>query len=360
MARWKLLGTAGGAVVVAGSVAIFGMGAGTSTSGNAAKATATLPKATAAVERGDLTDTETVDGTLGYGGKRSPVNGASGTVTGTRPDGTVVKRGKTLYEVDQKPVTLMYGADPMYRPLREGTSGDDVETLERNLDALGYGDSLTVDEEFTAQTAEAVREWQDDRGLPETGSVDAKQVIFASGAVRITDTRAAEGELARPGSPMVSVTGTGRKVTVDLDAADQQFAREKAKVTVELPGGETVQGKITEVGGVATVQKGSGEQEEDETKSTIEVEITLDDPEQTGKLDEAPVSVEMTTEKRENVLSVPVEALLALREGGYGLELVQGAGTRIVAVEIGLFAGGRVEVSGQGVTEGARVGVPAQ
>jgi peptidoglycan hydrolase-like protein with peptidoglycan-binding domain len=291
MARWKLLGTVGGAVVVTGSVAIFGMVTGTSTSGNAAKANATLPKATAAVERGDLIDTETVDGTLGYGGERSLVNRASGTVTRTRSDGTVVKRGQTLYEVDQKPVTLMYGADPMYRPLREGTSGDDVETLERNLDALGHGDSLTVDEEFTAQTAAAVRAWQDDRGLPETGGVDAKQVIFASGAVRITDTKASEGESARPGSPMVSVTGTERKVTVDLDAADQQFAREKAEVGVELPGGETVRGRITEVGSVATAQEGSGEQAQEETRSTIEVEITLDDPYNAGRLDEAPVSV---------------------------------------------------------------------
>jgi hypothetical protein len=111
---------------------------------------------------------------------------------------------------------------------------------------------------------------------------------------------------------------------------------------------------------VARAQEGSAEQGEEAPKSTIDVEITLDDPEKAGQLDEAPVSVEMTGEKRENVLSVPVEALLALREGGYGLELVQGDGSRVVAVEIGLFAGGRVEVSGQGVTEGAKVGVPAE
>ncbi|MFD0851704.1 hypothetical protein ACFQ07_05710, partial [Actinomadura adrarensis] len=129
---------------------------------------------------------------------------------------------------------------------------------------------------------------------------------------------------------------------------------------VELPGGETARGTITKVGSVATAPEGSGAQGEKETTPTIDVEITLDDPAKAGRLDQAPVSVAMTSEKRENVLSVPIEALLALRQGGYGVQLVQGGVTRIVTVETGLFAGGRVEVSGQGLAEGAKVGVPAQ
>jgi hypothetical protein len=54
-----------------------------------------------------------------------------------------------------------------------------------------------------------------------------------------------------------------------------------------------------------------------------------------------------------------VAALLALAEGGYGVEVVDGASTRIVAVETGLFAGGQVEVSGGGLAEGTVVGVPS-
>jgi multidrug efflux pump subunit AcrA (membrane-fusion protein) len=51
-------------------------------------------------------------------------------------------------------------------------------------------------------------------------------------------------------------------------------------------------------------------------------------------------------------------ALLALRKGGFGVEVVDGARTRIVPVRTGMFAAGQVEVSGKGIVAGMRVGVP--
>ena len=51
-------------------------------------------------------------------------------------------------------------------------------------------------------------------------------------------------------------------------------------------------------------------------------------------------------------------ALLALAEGGYGVEIVEGSTSRIVAVKTGMFAGGRVEISGEAIAEGMLVGVP--
>ncbi|HEU4675058.1 MAG TPA: peptidoglycan-binding protein, partial [Motilibacteraceae bacterium] len=60
-----------------------------------------------------------------------------------------------------------------------------------------------------------------------------------------------------------------------------------------------------------------------------------------------------------NVLAVPVEALLALREGGFGVEVVEGASTRVVPVELGAFGSGMVEITGAGLAEGMKVGVPA-
>ena len=77
----------------------------------------------------------------------------------------------------------------------------------------------------------------------------------------------------------------------------------------------------------------------------------------------------MTTEISENVLYVPVNALLALAEGGYALEVYDGvldtgtfegesgADTSYVAVEIGVFTDGFVEVKGN-ISEGQIVVVP--
>ncbi|WP_344206777.1 peptidoglycan-binding protein [Actinomadura livida] len=306
---------------------------------------------TVEVRRGDLVDTETVDGRLTYGGVREVWAGVSGVVTWAPKQGATIERGEPLLRVAGKPVTLMYGGSPMYRTLRVGDSGKDVRQLERNLRALGHG-GMTVDEEFTAATEAAVKEWQDERGLAETGTVGPQHVVFLSGAVLVREVKAPEGKRAVQGQPALTVAGTRRVVQVDLDADKQELAEEGAAVAVELPGGRTVTGKIAEVGRVAQ-SSGSGQDE----KTTVDVEISLGDAE-TGRLDEAPVSVKLESERRKDVLSVPVEALLALREGGFGVEVVDGTGRRLVPVDVGAFGGGRVEVGG-GLREGMKVGVPA-
>ncbi|MGP4103264.1 efflux RND transporter periplasmic adaptor subunit [Nonomuraea sp. KM90] len=311
--------------------------------------------ATADVTRQDLVETKTVDGSLTYAGERQVASGASGTVTWVPEVGAVIRRGRPLLKVDREPLVLMYGKLPLYRTLEQGVSdGPDVEQLERNLKALGHGDYLTVDDHFSHATEQAVKEWQEDRGLEESGRVDAAQVVFQPAAVRVTDAKAALGARTAPGQQALTVSGIRRLVHVDLDTGDQSLARKGAKVTVTLPGGERASGTITSVG---TVAETSGQ--EQDTSTTIDVDITLAKPPKT-RLDQAPVEVEMQSERHEDVLAVPVEALLALREGGFGVEVVEGAASRIVAVETGAFGGGLVEIEGQGLAEGMKVGVPVQ
>ncbi|TYK45983.1 peptidoglycan-binding protein [Actinomadura decatromicini] len=341
-------GVAVGVVVTGGSVLAW------TWDGGEAKAGSAVPLTTAVVSRGDLVDTEKVDGKLTYDGVRQVWTGASGVVTWAPEAGATVKRGGTLLKVAGKAVTLMYGGSPMYRTLRQGDSGNDVRDLERNLRALGYG-GITVDDEFTSSTESAVREWQDDKGLDDTGMVGPDQVVFLGGAVRVREVAAPEGKRTAPGQPVLTVAGTRRLVHVDLDADKQDLARKGAKVTVELPGGKTVDGRITKVGSVAE-STGTGP----DKKTTVGVDISLGGA-GTGRLDEAPVTVELESERREDVLSVPVEALLALREGGFGVEVVAADGARrLVPVRTGAFGGGRVEVTGAGIGAGAKVGVPAK
>jgi hypothetical protein len=73
-------------------------------------------------------------------------------------------------------------------------------------------------------------------------------------------------------------------------------------------------------------------------------------------LDQAPVDVDVETSRSENVLAVPVEGLLALAEGGYALEVVDGPGrTHLIGVDTGAFADGFVEVGGEDVADGLEV-----
>jgi multidrug efflux pump subunit AcrA (membrane-fusion protein) len=97
----------------------------------------------------------------------------------------------------------------------------------------------------------------------------------------------------------------------------------------------------------------------DTTTTTVAVTVALDHPKETGALDQAPVDVDITTDTARNVLAVPVNALLALAEGGYAVEVQDpGGARRLVAVRLGLFADSLVEVGGAGLRPGMKVVVP--
>jgi peptidoglycan hydrolase-like protein with peptidoglycan-binding domain len=361
--RGRTLAVTAGTVVAvgltAGGVALASNATGGDGETPAASA-GDAPPATAEVTRKDLVDQDSTTGSLGYGDTGTIANHRQGTVTWLPAEGQLISRGQALWRVDTLPTVLMYGAIPLYRTLSTGVDdGEDVRQLEKSLRALGYT-GFTVDDEYTSATAEAVEDWQDDVGLPETGSVDAEQVVFAAGPVRVDSRKLTAGGAASPG-PALDVTGTTRVVTVDLEVSDQRLARRGAAVQVELPGGEQVPGRITEVGNVAHAETDAAGQETGD--ATIDVTVTLDAKTveaARGAIDQAPVTVHFVAEERKGVLAVPVSALLALAEGGYGVEVVRPDGTTtIVAVETGLFADGDVEISGQGIAEGTKVGVPA-
>ena len=89
----------------------------------------------------------------------------------------------------------------------------------------------------------------------------------------------------------------------------------------------------------------------------IEVILDVVDAENTETYDEAPVDILVTSEVSKNVLYVPVNALVALAEGGYAVEVLVGENKEYIAVEIGVFTDGFVEIIGN-VQEGQEVIVP--
>jgi len=92
------------------------------------------------------------------------------------------------------------------------------------------------------------------------------------------------------------------------------------------------------------------------------VDVTPTDPAATGNLDQAPVTVSITTASVKDALVVPVDALLALAGGGYAVEVVSSSGLHsLVPVTLGLFddADGLVAVTGSGLAAGQHVVVPA-
>lgn len=346
--RWRIGLVIGGIGLAATAVAGAAVGLG---GDPATTTTVTAPPSTAPVTRTSLTQTELVNGVLDYG-EPVPLNGrGSGIVTWLPTLGATIDRGQRVYEANDRPVSLFYGDLPLYRQLRTGHIGDDVLEVERNLAALGHT-GITVDRRYTSATATAVRKWQRDRGLTQTGTFNPADVVIAPGKLRIASLAVRLGDPAN--GPILTYTGTTRVVRIDLDVALQRLAKRGTTATITLPDGEQVEGTVATVGSVAT----AGDEEGNEP-ATIEVTVTLADQSELGALDQAPVGVELVSARAPNVLTVPVAALVALADGGYGVQALTGTTSRSIPVELGMFGNGRVEISGTGISEGTRVVVPS-
>ncbi|MEV7734938.1 peptidoglycan-binding domain-containing protein [Streptomyces sp. NPDC088921] len=353
--------------------------------------------ATAVVTRGDLSNAQTLDGTLGYGRTTTVKGGKAGLVTWLPAAGSTVRRGEPLYRVDNVPVPVFYGGTPLYRTLEtEGTTGPDVRTVADNLGKLGYdigaqppvgtwitprpatpddgtsrpsttpeagpspstptpsplGGPVRVrrgDGVLTAGLVAAVKRWQTAAGMPPTGVLGVGDVSVQSGAVRVDGVQAQLADAAD--APLMTVTSTVKSVTVEVDPSAAGSMRRGDRVVVSLPDDSTAQGTITAVGtsvrlGDASAGDGAGGQ------PRLTVRIALRDSTAVRGLNAAPVRVRFTSETRKGVLTVPVGALLALREGGYAVQL---PGGRLVAVRTGMFSKGVVEISGDGIGAGTKV-----
>ncbi|MEM7274788.1 MAG: peptidoglycan-binding protein [Actinomycetota bacterium] len=243
--RWPL---------VAAAVCLVGAGAAAAllvaATGSDDAATGSEPVTIRAVtaEQRDLIEYTDLDGTFGYADTRSIASSSPGTITDIVDDGTVIDRGSTIYEVDARPVTAMFGDIPMYRDLTEGDEGDDVLALEANLASLGYhidepdddGDEVdtgfTVDGVYDAATADAVDRWQADLGLDETGTVSAADIIVIGGPAIASGITVAVGDPVQPGSPVLDLNVTGTVRTFHADRAGE--------LELLAPGGPVRSGQV--------------------------------------------------------------------------------------------------------------------
>jgi peptidoglycan hydrolase-like protein with peptidoglycan-binding domain len=301
------------------------------------------PVKTAQVKKTNLADQQSVTGQLGFGAERGLSSRKGGTITGLPNAGAVIERGGPVFWSDAKPVPLFYGAMPLYRDLDQGmTNGPDVKVVEENLAALGYKDFGAPDEKFTYYTATALKKWQKANGLDQTGKLASGDVVVQPGAIRVASLTAQLG--APAGGDLMKVTGTERAVTVELEQAKQRLAKQGGKVDLSIVGGKPTTGTITGV----TRATGNGMDQ----KPKIVLTISVDDAKAAEGLDTANVTALFTVATKQNVLAVPVGALLALNEGGYGLQTEDG---KTVPVTLGIFAKGQVEVQGDGLSEGMKV-----
>ncbi|MGH3124750.1 MAG: hypothetical protein ACRDND_27520, partial [Streptosporangiaceae bacterium] len=321
------------------------------------------PPATQPVVREDLSSVVPVDATLGYADSYTVRGQGGGTLTWLPQAGQVIGQGQVLYRVGNgSPVVLLSGPVPAWRTLDEGLTGADVTQLNHVLVALGYANGSDISalgwDYFSWETAYGVQRMESALGVSSPpGSLPLGSVVFEPAAIRVTNVL---GSLGGPAAgPVLAATSDRHVVTIPLSTAQEPEVAVGDPVTVTLPDGASTPGTISSVGTVASGSPGN---------ATTQVTVTLTRPSAAGSLDQAPVTVYVTTASSPGpVLAVPVAALLAQAKGegeaggGYAVE-VTGAGDtrRLVPVTVGIFNdnSGLVQVTGA-LTPGEHVVVPA-
>ncbi|GIJ09522.1 efflux RND transporter periplasmic adaptor subunit [Micromonospora andamanensis] len=353
--------------------------------------------ATATIDRRDLSTTRTLPGAIGFGAARPLSGHLAATVTWLPTVGSTVKRGGQLFRADDRPVVLFYGSMPMYRDIAGlNLVGRDVAIVADNLRTLGYsigrqpspGARVTppppaapstigkpaaeaddgipggqpgggaAGEPHRVRSGEgvltpaliaAIKRWQTDLGVPATGTIPVGHVEVSSGAVRVDSIIGQPGAPAQ--EPLMSVTPVRKVITVGAELAHAASIKRGDRVTVGLPDDRTVSARVVSVGrALVAAENGpaTGPQ-------LLTVTVSVDKPQAIAGLDAGEVQVHFVGRTAVDVLVAPVEALVALREGGYAVQTPSG----LVAVSTGMFADGLVEITGDGLTEGVEVVVPA-
>jgi len=268
--RWLAAGALAVVAVAVLAVVLLGSGSG----GHRASDTGVpAGDTTASVTRRTLSESSTVDGTLGYGSTLELYDRLGGTFTWLPSVGAVVGRGGTLWRIDNLPVVLMYGSVPAYRTLKEGVSdGPDVTELNRNLIDLGYDPygAISDVEAFGEATAAAVKRWQKAEGLSQTGEVELGRVVFAPGARRVTAVKVTLGQ-----DPPGATTPTETTPTTPA-AANEPDTGKPAGKGKKSPGKGKGKGK-------GSPGKGKGSPSKAEEKEPVKEKAAK---EKTGKEDE--------------------------------------------------------------------------
>ena len=266
----------------------------------------------------------------------------------------------------------MYGEQPAWRTFETGMAeGLDVFQLEQNLVALGYDEtgSIAIDHQFDAHTSTAIETMQSVLGVPITGKLEFREVLFIPGTsvvqysefhteigTSIVTTNPVlslitiEKVISKPGSE--DVKKSLQKVNTSIEVVNKDLVDLDLVVSIELPDENIISGTISDIGDIAVIPQGN------QGEPYLEIVVSLEDTESYPEWTGAAVTVSVTKKLASNVLAAPVTSLLAILGGGYAIEVIENGSSKLVPVSVGLYADGWVEIKGDGIKAGTEVVVP--
>jgi peptidoglycan hydrolase-like protein with peptidoglycan-binding domain len=305
------------------------------------------------VTRQDVVEETRTQAAVGFGTRVELPIDAEGLVTWTPSPGSILTSGDMVVEVAGRPVFLVVGESPLYRPLRlvarserdvagvrlGPQTGQDVAQLQRFLVDQGFDDKgrLVVDELFGLSTQRAVKAWQTTVGHPATGIVDSSQMVFMTNEV-LLQSEFIIGEAFRP----VEVTGTGTVLQLNGPTTLRDFFPVGA--TVDVVAEPAVTGVVNRSSRVSSDDGG--------VRQLIDIEVDGVNPNDLGQSVEVVGSAVRATD----VLTIPVRALLAMSDGGWQVEVSSGGDVDRVEVVLIDVVGTTAIIDG--LDEGTDVVIP--
>jgi peptidoglycan hydrolase-like protein with peptidoglycan-binding domain len=278
------------------------------------------------------------------------------TLTALAATGQDLAAGDVLFAIDNRPAVMMLGTDAAYRDLTEGVDdGPDIAQLGDNLAALGFtaDGQLTADQHFDAATTAAVEDWQSSLGVQPTGTVELGDVVFLPDPVTVVAANGAVGDPVQAGAHLLDVTGETLLAVAGVPVRILDEVAAGTPATITLADGTTVTGAVRAVGDDATRAADTPVEE-----STVEVTVQLDATDSPSAVDFADVTLAVTTATRNDVLTVPVAAIVDDGDGKTAVHVPSDDADRLVTVDAGLAAGGYVEITEGALAEGDPVLLP--
>ncbi|MGF1663692.1 MAG: hypothetical protein ACFCVG_14730 [Kineosporiaceae bacterium] len=290
-------------------------------------------------------------GAAGAGAQDGATGVATAVVTALAEVGAPVASGTVLYATDGEPAAAVVSDTPLWRDLdTEADAGPDVRALEQALVDIGLGEGVTVDDSFTAATADAVESWEESLGRADPdGRVTVGEVMAVPDGTTVTRRVAAVGDEVPPGAELLELATGVQEIALDVDATDPGPWRTDAEVVVETTAGD-VPGRVASLG---TDAAGG----EEDTTATLEVVVTPDAAADlaTGSA----VTVSVVEDQVSDALTVPLGAIAAGPEGEPAVRVrAADGGVTTVDVTYGLVVDGLAEVL-TGLEAGDVVVVPS-
>jgi hypothetical protein len=184
----------------------------------------------------------------------------------------------------------------------------------------------------TARAAvEAAQVKADQASMSAVGPKDI--LLISTEEMRVDQVKAKVGQSAE--GPVVTWTSTTVFALAPLSDSQRKLVATGAEVEVKLPDGAVLEGVVGDV---------TPARQDPETGETVQAQARIDVEDQAPLVEAglSGVTLTMVQDEAADTLVVPVTALLALSEGGYAVELVDGT---LIGVEVGLIQDTRVQIT---------------